>query len=1006
MRGVRPFFVFAIIAFLLSFGPGSAFAQTAEAEQAIAAIAAAKTPEELEAAIFTAQAAGASPEDISNAIEDKAQAAADEAAYWAALANDPNTSKDNAYIALEKANEARAIAEKTVERCNVIEGLTCYADTFEDSQAAIDSANSAETGVEGQDDQEQVGEFPEEYNPNPPPSTEQPPSEPTQPAPSHTDLINAIYNATTAEETETAVQAALAAGVPADQLEQVLVNKARNSLSNDEIVDYLHQTGCAQIAQPQGLNSCASEGQLLELAVVADELSPEAGAVLSAILYANPNLDPSDVADLAARAASNNTAPCTTTEECRVQTLADAAEVGLWMQDEAIGKLGGEGAEQAMEDFAEGYSLTNAQWAALGCPASGHPMCVWLAEQQEARNQNFAAAVANLTDEQKAELLAQCQQLPGGCPASIVAVLSPPASNPDPAPDPDPTPDDPSTYPPCDTRNFPGFINKAVRTIECHLTNAGEYGISTVYPPFRKAVVALMTLAVVVFGVAMMLGAAPIEKDGRGFGVSSVVLLLKIAAIIFLVMATTGQTGKTGETEDDYYLYHTSIAMKDGLLEIVNASVAGNKVAGCKRKDDSGNSVAYEPEDIWQRIDCVAVKVVGFSLDKDPEGNTKVAVDAKNAKMLGAMVALATALLFIPGIGIVLFMALIMFVLELVFAVARAVHIYLISHIAIILLVMAAPIFVPLILFQATREYFTAWLKNLTNYILQPVLLVAFLAMFAVALDMIIYGIPADGSNTPENPHSFFRQITPDGYLKNGVTYSKCPEDKPDCEDSECQSVTITAEEAPMEFVNYAKDRECIARGAFLKSMVKMTIDQEKWKERDLDRLSAWTVEKVTSGLSAIGIGEKKEVSVEAVQEAFIKKIDAAMPVDMFNPEACARMLDTTGNGHTMCLKAPPEPVTDPDPKNGAEVSAYNDYMAYLKEKEKYGQRGLALLLGILANLISMVLLAFVMASLLKHLPALTISMIGGQQAKLPMEDSIVKLVKSGAALMTKTVKG
>ena len=74
----------------------------------------------------------------------------------------------------------------------------------------------------------------------------------------------------------------------------------------------------------------------------------------------------------------------------------------------------------------------------------------------------------------------------------------------------------------------------------------------------------------------------------------------------------------------------------------------------------------------------------------------------------------------------------------------RALHIFLVSTIAIAILILISPLTITAILFQKTKNIFDGWLKQLLGFIIQPVILFAYLAIFVAVMDYSIYGIRHD----------------------------------------------------------------------------------------------------------------------------------------------------------------------------------------------------------------------------------------------------------------------
>lgn len=132
------------------------------------------------------------------------------------------------------------------------------------------------------------------------------------------------------------------------------------------------------------------------------------------------------------------------------------------------------------------------------------------------------------------------------------------------------------------------------------------------------------------------------------------------------------------------------------------------------------------------------------------------------------------ALLFMPGWSFVLgqIYVIIILLVEILFlvAVGRAMVVYVMSVLAISIIMILAPIFITTVLFKTTRELFEGWLRTLLGYSFQPILLFAFLGLFQAVIITglyhvlgfracwdIIFSIPPAGTEIMGNPITFFQ---------------------------------------------------------------------------------------------------------------------------------------------------------------------------------------------------------------------------------------------------------
>ena len=84
--------------------------------------------------------------------------------------------------------------------------------------------------------------------------------------------------------------------------------------------------------------------------------------------------------------------------------------------------------------------------------------------------------------------------------------------------------------------------------------------------------------------------------------------------------------------------------------------------------------------------------------------------------------------------GPVMGLALLWAIISVFIAVLKALQIYAISIVIKAVLLGLAPVFIPMILFERTKNMFMGWINQLVNFTLQPILLFAFIAFFSTLL--------------------------------------------------------------------------------------------------------------------------------------------------------------------------------------------------------------------------------------------------------------------------------
>ena len=142
---------------------------------------------------------------------------------------------------------------------------------------------------------------------------------------------------------------------------------------------------------------------------------------------------------------------------------------------------------------------------------------------------------------------------------------------------------------------------------------------------------------------------------------------------------------------------------------------------------------------IWDTLDCKIARALGYA----PEASTP-----NLAKMIFAG-------FLTGGMGITFFFAAFVYAFTLVSIVIRAVHITVMSIIGIILLIYVSPLTITCALFERTKGIFENWWKQMLGFILQPMILFAYLGLMLTVFDTLFIGSAkfkplTSTSSTPE----------------------------------------------------------------------------------------------------------------------------------------------------------------------------------------------------------------------------------------------------------------
>lgn len=155
-------------------------------------------------------------------------------------------------------------------------------------------------------------------------------------------------------------------------------------------------------------------------------------------------------------------------------------------------------------------------------------------------------------------------------------------------------------------------------------------------------------------------------------------------------------------------------------------------------KDDF-NTKSYAPRNqylrVWDTFDCKLALALGFG----PE------VSVPNLFLM-ILAGLLTA-----GVGILFVIASFFFAFLLIEIAIKALHIFLLSTTAVVILLYVSPITITLAMFERTKGIFSGWWKQLLGFTLQPMILFAYLGIMLTIFDSLVVGGATFTNNGPGN---------------------------------------------------------------------------------------------------------------------------------------------------------------------------------------------------------------------------------------------------------------
>lgn len=249
--------------------------------------------------------------------------------------------------------------------------------------------------------------------------------------------------------------------------------------------------------------------------------------------------------------------------------------------------------------------------------------------------------------------------------------------------------------PPADVCPGTGVSSRVVKCVRSAVLQTTTGFINAFYDYLRYAIYAAITLCMTLFGVKLVAGL--IEQPPR----DTFILLLKIGSVLYF-------------TADFPDIYAQLIGVSQGLMDIVSENIHVSNALAC------GRTVA----DVWERLDCSLDRLMGLAPGK---------------LLITGIVSMLTGVILSGPWGIVVFLLGLIIIFTLVFSITNSVWIYLNAFTALAILAMISPLIIPLVLFANTKQMFDKWVKMIIGYTLQPVFLVAYLALMITAFDTVLF---------------------------------------------------------------------------------------------------------------------------------------------------------------------------------------------------------------------------------------------------------------------------
>ncbi|MDX2082548.1 MAG: type IV secretion system protein [Rickettsiales bacterium] len=267
-----------------------------------------------------------------------------------------------------------------------------------------------------------------------------------------------------------------------------------------------------------------------------------------------------------------------------------------------------------------------------------------------------------------------------------------------------------------------------------------------------------LSIAIMFLGISVLIGSAQLDKK------QLITFALKIGLVMYFATGNEWQgwlvdgiIRSSSELSDLMFRTDAMIGPqstvtvnKDGVTITNYVTIPQEKLDGCQFprynyaiSDEATryDSPAYPPGKeylrIWDILDCKLGRAIGYG----------VGLTVPNLAIM------VFAGIFTGGAGVIFFIATFAFAFFLFAVAIRALHIFLLSVMSIIILFYVSPIMITLAMFNKTKGIFDKWWKNILSFALQPMILFAYLGILLTMFDNIIMGdvtFVGDGKLTPK----------------------------------------------------------------------------------------------------------------------------------------------------------------------------------------------------------------------------------------------------------------
>lgn len=249
----------------------------------------------------------------------------------------------------------------------------------------------------------------------------------------------------------------------------------------------------------------------------------------------------------------------------------------------------------------------------------------------------------------------------------------------------------------------------------------------------KDTIFLVVSLALVVYAIKLISKGGAVDKKGIAGLLIRVVIVLGFASgtwwYDYVFGLTYGISNTLSEITMKFDFDDTLYSGQDGGFENNYIKYDGcyfgyskdlNEIEGNNNYSNYGDRTYIS---IFDALDCKMAKYLGYGV---------------GAQVPNIFLLIGSSLL--SGLGVFLFVGSYLLAFIVISFVVKAVYIFVVSSIAIAVLLFVSPLMIPAILFDKTRGMFDGWFGSLIGFMLQPMVLFAFLSISLSLMDRYILG--------------------------------------------------------------------------------------------------------------------------------------------------------------------------------------------------------------------------------------------------------------------------